>query len=69
MAAFKLPEQVEGLTLPQSIRFVTSNPAKSANLNDRGTLAVGLRADMVQVRVTKELPVVKKVWTNGLRVM
>ena len=69
IAAFNLPNHVEGLTLPESIRFVTCNPAKSANLDDRGSLAVGLRADFVQVRVTEGLPIVKKVWSNGRGVM
>ncbi len=69
IAAFSLPDRVNTITLPQAIRFVTSNPARSGNLNDRGALAIGLRADLVQVRVTDGLPVVKRLWTNGRRVM
>jgi alpha-D-ribose 1-methylphosphonate 5-triphosphate diphosphatase len=69
IAAFTLPDQVEGLKLPEVLRTVTANPAKAAGLKDRGTLAPGLRADLVQVRVQDGLPVVRRVWTNGRRVM
>lgn len=68
-AAFNLSNHVEGLTLPQVLRTVTINPAKAAGLNDRGSLSKGLRADLVQVRIHDGLPVVRRVWTNGLRVM
>ena len=69
LAAFSLPKHVQSISLPEAIRFVTSNSAKAANLHDRGSIAVGLRADLVQVSVKGGLPVVKKVWTNGRRVM
>jgi alpha-D-ribose 1-methylphosphonate 5-triphosphate diphosphatase len=68
-AAFNLSSHVEGLSLPQVLRTVTINPAKAAGLNDRGSLAKGLRADLVQVRIHDGLPVVRRVWTNGQRVM
>lgn len=68
-AAFNLPLQVSSLTLPQALRTVTLNPAKAAGLNDRGSLRAGLRADLVQVHVANGLPVVKRVWTHGRRVM
>ncbi len=48
-AAFLLP-QLAGLTLPQAIRLVTANPAAAAGLADRGTIAAGVRADLIAVR-------------------
>jgi alpha-D-ribose 1-methylphosphonate 5-triphosphate diphosphatase len=37
-------------------------------LNDRGELAVGLRADLVRVNCVDEFPVVQQVWQQGTRV-
>ncbi len=68
-AVFNLPQQVSTISLPQALRTVTANPAKAAGLLDRGSIAEGLRADLVQVRVSNGLPVVMRVWTNGRRVM
>jgi alpha-D-ribose 1-methylphosphonate 5-triphosphate diphosphatase len=68
-AVFSLPKEVPSLSLAQALRTVTANPAKAAGLTDRGFLQAGLRADLVQVHVANGLPVVKRVWTNGRRVM
>ena len=35
---------------------------------DRGALEPGLRADLVRVRVSEEVPVVRQVWRGGERV-
>jgi len=62
------------LTLPQAIATVSHNPAQATGLKDRGQIAVGLRADLIQVRVVK-LPqgkrhaVVRAVWREGQRVL
>ncbi|VTU46715.1 Alpha-D-ribose 1-methylphosphonate 5-triphosphate diphosphatase (plasmid) [Variovorax sp. SRS16] len=61
-------------TLPQAVATVTSAPARATGLSDRGAIAPGLRADLVQVRMT-ELPggarhaVVRGVWREGRRVL
>jgi alpha-D-ribose 1-methylphosphonate 5-triphosphate diphosphatase len=68
-AVFTLPRHVPSLSLPEALRMVSFNPAKAAGLQDRGSIAIGLRADLVQVRVSGGLPVVRRVWTNGRRVM
>ncbi|MGY2047140.1 alpha-D-ribose 1-methylphosphonate 5-triphosphate diphosphatase [Methylobacterium sp. JK268] len=68
MAAFLLPERVPGITLPQAIATVTTNPARATGLDDRGALAPGLRADLVRVRVAGGVPVVRQVWRGGERV-
>lgn len=69
LAAFELPNQVDGMTLPQSLAFITRNPAMVAGLDDRGEIAIGKRADLVQVSMKSGTPVVRKVWRQGLRVM
>lgn len=62
------------LTLPQAVATVTRNPARACGLTDRGAIAPGLRADLVQVRLV-EVPrggrqaVVRGVWREGQRVL
>ena len=62
------------LSLPQAITTVTHNPAQATGLKDRGQIAVGLRADLIQVRVVnlphdKRHAVVRAVWREGQRVL
>lgn len=57
-----------GLDLPSAIALVSSTPARFAGLTDRGSLEIGLRADLVQVRVMDGQPVVRGVWREGKRV-
>ncbi|MGI6246694.1 MAG: alpha-D-ribose 1-methylphosphonate 5-triphosphate diphosphatase [Pseudochelatococcus sp.] len=68
MAAFDLPRRVPDIGLPQAVATVTANPARAAGLDDRGALAAGLRADMVRVRLSGDVPVVREVWREGRRV-
>ena len=44
-------------------------PARMARLADRGRLEAGLRADLVRVRPSDGLPVVRQVWRAGERVL
>ena len=67
-AAFVLPHRVEGLSLPQALAMVTSNPAKAAGLSDRGEIAIGKRADLVRVSMEGSMPIVRGVWRQGKRV-
>ncbi len=71
-AAVRLTETA-GLNLPHAVALVTRNPAQSIGLNDRGAIAQGLRADLVQVRMTtladgRHQPIVRAVWRGGVRV-
>jgi alpha-D-ribose 1-methylphosphonate 5-triphosphate diphosphatase len=66
--------EVAGLTLPQAVALVSHNPARSIGLHDRGAIALGLRADLVQVRMTalpdgRQQPIVRAVWRGGVRVV
>jgi alpha-D-ribose 1-methylphosphonate 5-triphosphate diphosphatase len=56
------------LELPAAIALVTSGPAALAGLADRGRIAAGLRADLVQVRLHEGIPVIRAVWREGVRV-
>jgi alpha-D-ribose 1-methylphosphonate 5-triphosphate diphosphatase len=66
-AAFLL-HQNAGMSLPDAMRVVALNPARSIGLSDRGEIAIGQRADLVRVRLHDELPVVREVWRDGVRV-
>ena len=66
--AFLLNDK-QGLSLPDAIATVTTNPARMANFNDRGEIKAGLRADLIQVkRCTDGTPIVRKTFKLGERV-
>ena len=67
-AAFVLPEMTEAVSLPQAVAMVSKTPAAAADLDDRGEIAVGKRADLVRVSRTDAVPVVRGVWRQGQRV-
>ena len=67
VAIFRIPE-LSDLDLPAAIRLVTSNPAKAAKLEDRGTIEVGKRADLIAIATPGGLPQVTDVWSNGFSV-
>jgi alpha-D-ribose 1-methylphosphonate 5-triphosphate diphosphatase len=67
-AAFQLADEVEGIDLPKAIATVTSTPARAIGLDDRGSLETGRRADLVQIRLVGNVPIVRGVWREGRRV-
>lgn len=54
--------------LPRAIAMVTDAPARLAGMTDRGRIAPGLRADLVQVRRVGTHNHVVAVWREGRRV-
>lgn len=56
------------LSMPQAVALVTSGPADIAELTDRGRIALGQRADLIQVRFYGDLPVIRSVWREGQRI-
>ena len=63
-AAFVLHERV-GVALPSAVATVTANIAEMVQLEDRGTLEVGKKADIIRVQMMDGLPLVKSIWKNG----
>ena len=55
--------------LPRAIASITCAPAAMCNLHDRGSLAPGLRADLVRIGRYGAMPVVRRVWRGGARVI
>ncbi len=68
MAAFRLVPDA-GFSIAQAVATVSLNPARAAGLGDRGEIAPGLRADLVQVRLAGGQPIVRAVWREGRRVV
>ncbi|MPZ46360.1 MAG: alpha-D-ribose 1-methylphosphonate 5-triphosphate diphosphatase [Betaproteobacteria bacterium] len=72
LAALRLADDA-GFSLPQAIATVSAQPACAAGLDDRGEIAPGKRADLVQVRLVeaagRKQPVVRAVWREGQRVV
>ena len=68
MGALQLADRVSSIDLAAAVRTVTCNPADAVGLNDRGSLAVGLRGDLIRVHMADNLPVVRSIWREGRRV-
>lgn len=68
MGALQLPKHAPNISLPEAVATVTRNAAQAVGLTDRGEIARGLRADVIQVHMAHEVPVVRKVWRQGQRV-
>jgi alpha-D-ribose 1-methylphosphonate 5-triphosphate diphosphatase len=68
LAALRLPELVPGFALPAAFATVTKTPAQAVGLADRGEIAVGKRADLLQIEINARLPVIRSVWRAGRRV-
>lgn len=67
-ASMKMPQLVDGISLPEAVKTVTCNPARAIGLDDRGVLEVGKRADVVRVNLDDDMPVIRSVWREGMRV-
>ena len=59
---------VAAADLARAVKMISLAPARAAGLTDRGEIAVGLRADLVQAKRREGLPVVQQVWRQAKRV-
>lgn len=66
--AMKLFDDFDGYDLPRAIRTVTLNPATQVGLSDRGEIATGKRGDLIRVHHSPHHPIVRGVWSEGVRV-
>ncbi|TVU68830.1 MULTISPECIES: alpha-D-ribose 1-methylphosphonate 5-triphosphate diphosphatase [Cobetia] len=67
-AVFRITQLPDGYDLPRAVACASRNPAAAAGLEDRGRIAVGLRADLVRVREVDGHPLVQRVWSAGKQV-
>jgi alpha-D-ribose 1-methylphosphonate 5-triphosphate diphosphatase len=56
------------MPLHEAVKLVTTNPAESVRLHDRGRLDIGMRADVISVQVAEGVPLVRSVYSAGRRV-
>jgi alpha-D-ribose 1-methylphosphonate 5-triphosphate diphosphatase len=68
IAALQLPAVASGYTLPAAFATVSKTPAEAVGLADRGEIAVGKRADLLQIELAGTMPVIRAVWRAGRRV-
>lgn len=66
-SAFLLRDNA-GIELPVALRMISSAAAEMVELGDRGEIAVGKRADLIQVSDSFAAPVIRRVWREGSRV-
>jgi alpha-D-ribose 1-methylphosphonate 5-triphosphate diphosphatase len=50
----------------EAVSLANSGPARIAGLHDRGSIAVGKRADLVAIDVRDGLPIVRQTWVHGM---
>ncbi len=67
-APFILSDEIDTVSLPQAIAMVSTTPARTVGLDDRGRISTGLRADLVRVHRDSGVPVCRAVWRQGQRV-
>ncbi|MGQ9645119.1 MAG: alpha-D-ribose 1-methylphosphonate 5-triphosphate diphosphatase, partial [Thermodesulfobacteriota bacterium] len=65
--AFLLHQGLD-IPLPEAIATVTVTPARISNLDDRGALQVGKRADLIRVKWDPPMPIVRNVWRDGQQI-
>jgi alpha-D-ribose 1-methylphosphonate 5-triphosphate diphosphatase len=66
-AVFHLDGEI-GVPLHDGVAMVSSNIAEMVGLDDRGDISNGKRADLLRVHHVHDVPVVREVWREGLRV-
>lgn len=68
-AAFKLADSEEnGYSLSDAVALVTRHPAAAADLEDRGSIGIGLKADLVWCERAADHMHIRHVWKDGQRV-
>ena len=65
-SAFLLQSSV-GWSLSKAVNTITRNPARAIGLHDRGEVAPGLRADLIRVKLSGNMPIVRSAWHQGER--
>jgi alpha-D-ribose 1-methylphosphonate 5-triphosphate diphosphatase len=66
-AVFYLADKLQK-PLHQTVAMATCNISEILGMKDRGELAPGKRADMLQVSMLDHLPVLKRVWKKGRQI-
>jgi alpha-D-ribose 1-methylphosphonate 5-triphosphate diphosphatase len=67
-AALRLPWVAPAIDLAAAVRMATKTPAEAVGLGDRGEIAPGKCADLIQVRSVDDIAAVRRMWRGGRRV-
>ena len=68
-AAYRMhQDDAIGLPLHEALATVTRAPARAVGLLDRGEISPGLSADLLWIRQTEDVPLVRGVWRRGIRI-
>lgn len=67
-AVHGLTTMEQGYSLPRAVSTVSLAPATAVGLHDRGEIAIGKRADLIQVKDLGKQFIVKQVFSQGQRV-
>lgn len=67
-SAFVLADLNNDYSLPDAINCISRNPAKAVGLEDRGSIEIGKKADLIRVSDVQHFPQIKEVWKEGNRV-
>jgi alpha-D-ribose 1-methylphosphonate 5-triphosphate diphosphatase len=65
--AFVLNHKID-IPLPEAVAKVSANQADLLDLQDRGEISIGKRADFIRVRLFEQLPIIITVWKCGERI-
>ena len=60
--------RVGDIPLPTAISKISSVPARMAGFNDRGEIKIGLRADLLRIRLEEDIPRIISVWRGGTEI-
>ncbi len=63
-AAYLLNDRLD-MPLPEAVAKVSGNVARLVGLDDRGEIAPGKKADLIRVRLSDGVPVVRRAWRDG----
>lgn len=69
LQALFLLARLPGWDLPRAVATGSAAPAAAVGLDDRGRIEPGLSADLIQVGLAADLPVVRRAWRRGRRVI
>jgi alpha-D-ribose 1-methylphosphonate 5-triphosphate diphosphatase len=58
-----------GTPLPAAVATVTANPAEVLGFSDRGRIGIGMRADLLRVRLVDGVPVIRGIWVEGRQLL
>ena len=65
LEAVFIPKNQLNYPLPRAVATVTSTPADMVGLSDRGRILTGKKADLIQVKMSGDLPLVIHTWQDG----